>query len=624
MVNIPIKIHVDFLWGEEPFEKSEWGPINYLVGPNGTGKSIFIEHLQAYFTTNNKISRIFSSDRLADWTKQKHFTYGSSPLQKGINFDWFPQIKQSSKTRGESNDAFVILRERLDIRIKIEATLSQLLNRTLILEEKGGFMNPKIKTGDHGSYSFKENESNGLKEIITFLTLLYDDSYNYCIIDEPELHLHPQYQNFIMQEIRKQAGDPEKDSSKKCFFIVTHSPNVIDIRTIDELKNTVIFQPNRLPTYITELSDNDKYKLNRLLPRLNTHHKQFFFSTKPVFVEGNTDQQIFSLIQEKRGKFLGASGNTIIDVNGKEELDFFFRLCRELDLDSQIICDLDVLLKGNLRQSVASDERCKEFLQSKGISSDFFKGMHEIWSKLDECSNEFEKNFPTINSPEYEVAQLHQAIIGSVDLDEKRYAMLLGIQRIKDSLKQIISTKSGDLDFISGRLEQIIEACKKSNVFILPKGELENYFSTNKEHYNLTANLKTSLFLQEIDFLLTNTLDEKQFRDRYDNLIDILDLATKETIVNFQTSLSRHIHDFIYKIQTTALYDGIVDLESLKKHPNVNYDLYQNILEIIEYTKNKSSFNCKIKIKKFERIPEKIIDFNNDTNPTKVEISSVE
>jgi predicted ATP-dependent endonuclease of OLD family len=42
--------------------------------------------------------------------------------------------------------------------------------------------------------------------------------------------------------------------------------------------------------------------VKRLLPRLNTHHKQFFFSSAPVFVEGYTDQQLFSLIQERRGR----------------------------------------------------------------------------------------------------------------------------------------------------------------------------------------------------------------------------------------------------------------------------------------------------------------------------------
>ena len=136
-MDIPINISVTYLWGSDPFEKTKWGSINYIVGPNGTGKSIFVEHLKTKLTQNGLLVRYLTSDRLADWTKQKHFTYGNTQLQKGLNIDWFQNIKNSSKELGESNDAFVILRDNLDIRIKVESTLSQLLNRTVILEEKG-------------------------------------------------------------------------------------------------------------------------------------------------------------------------------------------------------------------------------------------------------------------------------------------------------------------------------------------------------------------------------------------------------------------------------------------------------------------------------------------------------
>ena len=40
------------------------------------------------------------------------------------------------------------------------------------------------------------------------LTHLYDDQHQCLIIDEPELNLHPQYQAFFLQEVRKVAGDP--------------------------------------------------------------------------------------------------------------------------------------------------------------------------------------------------------------------------------------------------------------------------------------------------------------------------------------------------------------------------------------------------------------------------------
>jgi len=37
-MHIPFSLSLDFLWGKDTFEKSEWGEINYIVGTNGTGK----------------------------------------------------------------------------------------------------------------------------------------------------------------------------------------------------------------------------------------------------------------------------------------------------------------------------------------------------------------------------------------------------------------------------------------------------------------------------------------------------------------------------------------------------------------------------------------------------------
>ena len=51
-MKIPIDIQVDFLWGQEHFKKDEWAPITYVVGANGTGKSVFAEQLKDQFRSN--------------------------------------------------------------------------------------------------------------------------------------------------------------------------------------------------------------------------------------------------------------------------------------------------------------------------------------------------------------------------------------------------------------------------------------------------------------------------------------------------------------------------------------------------------------------------------------------
>lgn len=617
-MHIPFSLSLDFLWGENIFEKSEWGEINYIVGANGTGKSIFVERLMPILNKNSLRVRYLSSDRLADFTKQKYFAYANSPLSRGINLEWELEIKGSSSQRGESLEAFVLLRNNLDIRIKVESILSQLLNRTIILEEKGGFMIPKVILGDSTPYSFKEDESNGLKQIITLITLLLDDTYNCIIIDEPESNLHPQFQTFLMQQIRSLAGDPSVDASKKLFFIVTHSPYFIDVRTIDDLKNTIIFQPDKLPKYISKLESEDEYKLNSLLPRLNTHHKQFFFSSKPIFVEGNTDQQIFSLIQERRGRFVGSAGSSFIDVNGKDELDLFFRLCKQLDIDCRIIVDLDMIVNGKLRQSVSADERCREFLHSEGTSFDFFNGLDEVWKKLDELVSEFKKIFPTMENPSISITQLYETLSGKEKVD-CRYPLLLAILR-EEITSTIIPNLNENISFILGRIKQIIDASKKSNVYILTKGELENYFSGIENHYNLTRTAKTNSFLIERDYLILNNPTETELISRYGELIEILNDVAPEVIVDYKQNLLMHVQDFVYAIQKLCSRTKNLDIEKLESNKDINYDRYKTILELINFEQTDDSFKCEIKIINFGIELEKSLNFDNHILPTDITI----
>lgn len=307
-MNLEINISIPVLWGQQVFSKKEWGSINFLVGPNGTGKSLFAEQLKYHLNNIKDLkARYLNAERLAGLEKQHYGNFGHSDMLNGFSIGRSQEYHSQGNTFGLSSDAIMTLKEKLDVKVKIEATLSQLFGRSIRLAEEGGYLKPmvqRIQVGDE--YKLKENECHGLKELITLLTILYDDENNCLIIDEPELHLHPQFQSFFLQEIRQIAGDPRIDSRKKCFFLITHSPYLVDIRTIEDLKNCIVFQPDRIPAYIDQLDGDDEWKVKRLLPRLNTHHKHFFFASNPIFVEGYRDQQLFTLIQEKRGKLLGA------------------------------------------------------------------------------------------------------------------------------------------------------------------------------------------------------------------------------------------------------------------------------------------------------------------------------
>ena len=73
------------------------------------------------------------------------------------------------------------------------------------------------------------------------LTHLYDDRNEYLIIDEPELNLHPQYQSFFMQEVRKTTQRQDADEKAKIVFLITHSPFILDLRSHDDVVSVISF-----------------------------------------------------------------------------------------------------------------------------------------------------------------------------------------------------------------------------------------------------------------------------------------------------------------------------------------------------------------------------------------------
>lgn len=613
-MKIIVDISIPYLWGNEKFKKDEWGHINLLVGANGSGKTVFAEQLKQQCQNQGLKTRYLNAERLTGLEKQNYPNYIHSRTERGLDIAKFAQYKNEGIQLGLSSDAFIILKEKIDIRIKIEATLSQLFKRRIRLAEEGGFLRPKMQKIHGGNeYGLKENECHGLKEIITLLTFIYDDEFNCLILDEPELHLHPQFQTLFLQEIRKIAGDPEIDSQKKCFFLITHSPYYIDIRTINDLKNCIIFQPDKLPTYVDYLENEDERRIRRLLPRLNTHHKQFFFAPHPIFVEGYTDQQLFSQIQEMNKKSLGSSETCIIDVGGKDELDVFFRLCNNLEIDARFITDLDTIFRGKLRQSVSNDEQCKNYLQTEGLGVDLMSQIGEVEHMIGECLKELELKLDSMVPINSNLKLFHESLKSSKETHIKRCIFVIGLKNIRQEIETNIPNQVGKLTLIEGKLQKISEGFKKCGVFVLPNGELENYLPNSIGNpYLIKDENKTKIFEQERDFILKNDSNIGQINLRYADLITILDEASSSNTVNLDSHLSYIISDWIHKVQLAFNRGEISDIQSLETNAIIDWATHSRIFELLEFNSDSSVFNCKIKLKQLVDSKEREIVFNDE------------
>jgi hypothetical protein len=144
-MNIPVSIKIPVLWGESVFTKNEWAGLNYLVGPNGSGKTRFAEDLRPLLTNAGFSVRYLSAERLTGLERNQNAWGYGLPLNRGFDVGRFEQDKRHGEQDGLAGDAFIILRERLNVRIKVEAFLSSLFERRIRFAEEGGYLRPKMQ-----------------------------------------------------------------------------------------------------------------------------------------------------------------------------------------------------------------------------------------------------------------------------------------------------------------------------------------------------------------------------------------------------------------------------------------------------------------------------------------------
>ena len=379
MIDDSISFALPGPWSGGIFEADVVGPINYLVGSNGSGKSRFAAALLTHLKSTARVARLLGTDRLREMANPGQMgRFWGDNLAGGYAKSSFEALRQAG-AEGSGIDTILLLEERLDLRIRIEGTLSHLFGRDVVLEWDSGNLVPRAVRRETGhSYRLDRDECHGIKELFVLLTHLYDHQYAYLIVDEPELHLHPQYQSFFMQEVRKVAGNPAEDARKKVVFLITHSPFILDLRREDDLRSVISFDLNySVPRQVARTSPEVSSALVAS-GRLNAHQKQLFFSDNPVFVEGHHDAMVVEALLGTRGTSAVAAGSCVIDCGGVGEVNHYLTLCQTLGKEAHFVYDLDSLFQGQLRRCVNGDDHLQGLLAAAGVGPSFAKYLGEL------------------------------------------------------------------------------------------------------------------------------------------------------------------------------------------------------------------------------------------------------
>ena len=513
VIKIPVKVKLPFLWGKAVFKKDTWPHINLIVGPNGSGKTLLAQAISQQFKKKGYAVKILKAERDKD---------------------------------NSEKETVAILRTNDEVRYKVQKVLSSMFGKTITFREVKGSLVPVVTNRAWNvEYNLQEVECHGLKEILTLLVTLYANTGNTCIVfDEPELHLHPQFQHFFAEELRRVS----KRHPKRMYFLITHSPFFIDLRFPEELLGVIVCHTNREPTHIDSLKGKDEDLLRRFLPRFNTYHKQFFFSDNQVFVEGYTDQQLFTNLLPYLHSDRGIAGTGIIDVGGKDELGVFCKVCALLGTNSRIITDLDSLFSGKLRDVFCTEERTETWLdrqteKQKAFYKNIFTErelahaitLEKLIVRLERylaavgrtlCDAQDKK--PDLIPQELRLLaeklnSLDQKHENAENVDTFKTVVLQGVMQHEKALAKFLTPElAASLPNIKNLFSLILAGAAAADVFILPRGCIEHYYTQAKIQY-MPVSAKDKLFHAELEHLLDSS--PKEIQKDYGELISILENA---------------------------------------------------------------------------------------------------
>jgi hypothetical protein len=630
MIEKNLSFSLPLPWKDITFAASKIGHVNFLVGPNGSGKSKFGQTLKDYLGND---ARLLGTDRLSGMEQNSALRgiFGDQ-MAAGLAKNYFPHFKNAGQ-QGLGIDTVVLLEERMDLRIQVEATISHLFNRKIYLEWDSGNLLARAILGDTGeSYRLDRDECHGIKELLVLLTHLYNNEYPYLIIDEPELNLHPQYQAFFIQEVRKVSGNPELESNKKAVFLITHSPFILDFRSIEDVKSVISFSlDHSLPRQILDIDEKASARLSRLVPRLNVHHKQLFFSDNPIFVEGILDAQLVGTLQEARGVSIAGAGSCIIDAGGCEEVNRYVELCLLFGKKAHFLYDLDSLFSGNLRACVKDDGTVQNFLVDAGVGNDFSKYCGELDRKLTEIIDHL------LNKPSQGVlSRLHDFLSGlgtrntwdNNTWSKARVAVLTAISLHRDEVANVLNTipvsetegrprQIATVEEIEGRLRQITTALRQNNIYLLSGGTLERYLPKyTGDPYELKDDLKRQAVLDEIEEISIGTPDA-ELANRYGELFDAVCQLPSKTKVDVDKILRNYLSRYIHELQVAVTTKPDWKLDQLQVHLNTVQRAAMKVFSVKELQRcehNQCQFSAVVVVSEMLGQKRRLVRVSHQTN----------
>jgi ABC-type cobalamin/Fe3+-siderophores transport system ATPase subunit len=281
--------------------------LNIILGKNGSGKSTLLRHLDQHLQEQSCIVRYITPERGGELTydgsidtNREHNPNWLSNSRRSNRFDYFRQSSMA-EFRNLETLALRSIEKKKEIRSSSFtfddeiSKINSLLDRVATTRSNtSGF---EIIEKSNLQKSSSENLSSGESELISLgIEILYFrylcqnshkiDKQNYLLLDEPDVHLHPDLQHRLMELLYQCVEDIN------CrIFIATHSTSIVS-SLISLSKDTKIGFKEQDSSRVSFIDYNET--LEDIIPIFGAHPLSRIFNQRPLLiVEGEDDSRIW-------------------------------------------------------------------------------------------------------------------------------------------------------------------------------------------------------------------------------------------------------------------------------------------------------------------------------------------
>jgi hypothetical protein len=364
----------------------------------------------------------------------------------------------------------LVLDSRADLRLKIEARLQQLFDRSVHLSWSQEGLQVRISPTSGGAPYAANHEASGILQLVALLAAIHNDDIGALLIDEPEISLHPQHQAFVLEEMEKVAGNPT-EPGRKLIVIATHSASILPLRRIDELPTIVFFNSVRqAPAQVPSDADIlQRVKLAALVARLSTTHRLAMFAERVLLVEGPSDEIIATQLARRLDLRLLARNAQILPITGKGEFGETAKLLRLMNKQVAVLADLDALaddnsLVGQFSEMPEAAAVAEQLGRTKliDLDGDLRTALNRFMTKHEAEVEAAAAGYPVWSSKESSPLSKLRVTLARVLTDPASFGV----------------AASSDATSLCTRYKALLNALAKIGCFFLSRGAIENYYQT--------------------------------------------------------------------------------------------------------------------------------------------------